>query len=288
MIVEKLSFGMSARRKIGNTLYHAFMLALSFTMIYPFVWSLLSSFKQSAQLYGGNPLDIIPRPFILENYTRLFEVLPFDRFLVNSLFLSVAMPLCMIAVASFTAYALTRMEFPGRNILFLAFIATMMIPSHVTLIPNYKIVVDMGLINTYAALFLNNMFTGANAFNIFFFRQFFLSIPKDLENAAIIDGCSRLGVFFRIVLPNAKPAIATTAILSFRGVWNAFLWPMLVLNDYDKLTLTVGLKYLKEWEPNWAVLLAGSSLSIVPIVIIFLIFQRHFMASTMNSGFGGK
>ena len=123
----------------------------------------------------------------------------------------------------------------------------MMIPSHVTLIPNYKIVVDMKLINTYAALFLTNMFTGANAFNIFFFRQFFLSIPKDLENAAIIDGCTRLGVFFRIVLPNAKPAIATTAILSFRSVWNAFLWPMLVINDYDKLTLTVGLKYLKEW-----------------------------------------
>ena len=133
-----------------------------------------------------------------------------------------------------------------------------------------------------------NMFTGANAFNIFFFRQFFLSIPKDLENAAIIDGCTRLGVFFRIVLPNAKPAIATTAILSFRSVWNAFLWPMLVINDYDKLTLTVGLKYLKEWEPNWAVLLAGASLSIVPIVIVFLIFQKQFMASTMNSGFGGK
>lgn len=288
MMMEKLSLGMSARKKIGNTLYHAFMLILSFIMIYPFVWSLLSSFKQSSQLYGGNPLDMIPRPFTLENYTRLFEVLPFERFLINSVFLSVAMPLCMIAVASLTAYALTRLEFPGRNILFLAFIATMMIPGHVTLIPNYKIIVDMGLINTYAALFLNCMFTGANAFNIFFFRQFFLSIPKDLENAAIIDGCSRLGVFFRIVLPNAKPAIATTAILSFRSVWNSFLWPMLVLNDYDKLTLTVGLKYLKEWEPNWAVLLAGSSLSIVPIVIVFLTFQRHFMASTMNSGFGGK
>ena len=288
MMMDKLSLGMSARKRIGNTVYHVFMLLLSFIMIYPFVWSLLSSFKQSSQLYGGNPLDMIPRPFTLENYTRLFEVLPFERFLINSVFLSVAMPLCMIAVASLTAYALTRLEFPGRNILFLAFIATMMIPGHVTLIPNYKIIVDMGLINTYAALFLNSMFTGANAFNIFFFRQFFLSIPKDLENAAIIDGCSRLGVFFRIVLPNAKPAIATTAILSFRSVWNSFLWPMLVLNDYDKLTLTVGLKYLKEWEPNWAVLLAGSSLSIVPIVIVFLIFQRHFMASTMNSGFGGK
>ncbi len=118
----------------------------------------------------------------------------------------------------------------------------------------------------------------------FFLPPVFLSIPKDLENAAIIDGCTRLGVFFRIVLPNAKPAIATTAILSFRSVWNAFLWPMLVINDYDKLTLTVGLKYLKEWEPNWAVLLAGASLSIVPIVIVFLIFQKQFMASTMNSG----
>ncbi len=111
--------------------------------------------------------------------------------------------------------------------------------------------------------------------------------PKDLENAAIIDGCSRFGVFFRIVLPNAKPAIATTAILSFRNIWNSFLWPMLVLNDYDKLTLTVGLRYLKDWEPNWAVLLAGTTLSIVPIIIVFLIFQKQFMASTVNSGFGG-
>lgn len=172
--------------------------------------------------------------------------------------------------------------------MFLAFVATMMVPSHVTLIPNYKIVVDAHLANTYTALFLTSMFTGTNAFNIFFFRQYFLSIPKDLENAAIVDGCSRLGVFFKIVLPNAKPAIATTAILSFRSVWNAFLWPMIVINDYDKLTLTVGLKYLKEWDPNWAVLLAGATMSIVPIVIVFLLFQKYFMASAMNSGFGGK
>jgi len=269
MSMKKPQLGMSARKTVGNTVYHIFMVVLSVIMIYPFVWSLLSSFKSSEQLYGGNPLELWPRPFTMENYKRLFQVLPFDKFMVNSVFLSVAMPFCMIAVASLTAYALTRLEFRGRNILFLAFIATMMIPSHVTLIPNYKIVVDMKLINTYAALFLTNMFTGSNAFNIFFFRQFFLSIPKDLENAAIIDGCTRLGVFFRIV-------------------WNEFLWPMLVINDYDKLTLTVGLKYLKEWEPNWAVLLAGASLSIVPIVIVFLIFQKQFMASTMNSGFGGK
>lgn len=275
-------------RQSTRVAYHAFMIAICLIMVYPFVWSFFSSFKSQQQLYGGNPLALLPDEATLDNYRRLFEVLPFDRFIVNSVVLSVTIPVAMIAVASLTAYALTRLQFRGRNVLFLAFVATMMIPSHVTLIPNYKIIIDMHLANTYLALFLSSMFTGANAFNIFFFRQFFLSFPKDLENAAIIDGCSRFGVFLRVILPNAKPAIATTAILSFRSVWNSFLWPMLVITDYDRLTLTVGLKYLKEWETNWAVLLAGATISIVPILIVFFAFQRQFVASTMNTGFGGK
>ncbi len=275
-------------RQSTRVAYHAFMIAICLIMVYPFVWSFFSSFKSQQQLYGGNPLALLPDEATLDNYRRLFEVLPFDRFIVNSVVLSIAIPVAMIAVASLTAYALTRLQFRGRNVLFLAFVATMMIPSHVTLIPNYKIIIDMHLANTYLALFLSSMFTGANAFNIFFFRQFFLSFPKDLENAAIIDGCSRFGVFLRVILPNAKPAIATTAILSFRSVWNSFLWPMLVITDYDRLTLTVGLKYLKEWETNWAVLLAGATISIVPILIVFFAFQRQFVASTMNTGFGGK
>ena len=275
-------------KRIGNTSYHIFMIILSLIMIYPFIWAVMSSFKPVEQLYSGNPLNIIPTEFTLENYKRLMEVLPFDKMLFNSIFLSITIPIAMIIVASLAAYAVTRIEFKGRNILFFAFIATMMIPSHVTLIPNYKIIVDMNLYNSFTAIFLSSMFTASNAFNIFFFRQYFLSIPKDLENAAIVDGCSKIGIFFKIVLPNAKPAIATTAILSFRNVWNSFLWPMLVINDYDKLPLTVGLNYLKGSEPNWAVLLAGATLSIIPIVIIFLVFQKYFMASTMNSGFGGK
>ncbi|MDU5110517.1 MAG: carbohydrate ABC transporter permease [Clostridium sp.] len=273
---------------IGNTSYHIFMIILSLIMIYPFIWAVMSSFKPVEQLYSGNPLNIIPTEFTLQNYKRLMEVLPFDKMLFNSIFLSITIPIAMIIVAALAAYAVTRIEFKGRNILFFAFIATMMIPSHVTLIPNYKIIVDMNLYNSFTAIFLSSMFTASNAFNIFFFRQYFLSIPKDLENAAIVDGCSKIGIFFKIVLPNAKPAIATTAILSFRNVWNSFLWPMLVINDYDKLPLTVGLNYLKGSEPNWAVLLAGATLSIIPIVIIFLVFQKYFMASTMNSGFGGK
>jgi len=276
------------RKKTFTVLYHGLMIALSLLMVYPFIWSAFSSFKHIQQLYSGNPLNILPNPFTLDNYRRLFVILPFGRFTINSLFLSIGIPVAMIAVASLTAYALTRLEFKGRNILFIAFISTMMVPSHVVLIPNYKTIVDMNLYNTFLALFLTGMFTASNAFNIFFFRQFFLSIPKDLENAAIIDGCSRIRVFFNIILPNSKPAVATTAILSFRSVWNQFLWPMIVINDYKKMTLTVGLKYLKDWEPNWAVLLAGATISIIPIIIVFIIFQKQFMTSSMTSGFGGK
>jgi multiple sugar transport system permease protein len=276
------------RKKTYSILYHGLMITLSLLMVYPFIWSAFSSFKHIQQLYSGNPLNILPNPFTIDNYRRLFVILPFGRFIFNSLYLSIGIPIAMIAVASLSAYALTRLEFKGRNILFIAFISTMMVPSHVVLIPNYKTIVDMNLYNTFLALFLTGMFTASNAFNIFFFRQFFLSIPKDLENAAIIDGCSRIRVFFNIILPNSKPAIATTAILSFRSVWNQFLWPMIVINDYEKMTLTVGLKYLKDWEPNWAVLLAGATLSIIPIIIVFIIFQKQFMTSSMTSGFGGK
>lgn len=135
----------TARKRLGQAVYHTFMILLSLIMIYPFVWSVLSSFKSSGQLYGGSPLDLLPKPATLDNYKRLFEVLPFGKFITNSIFLSIAMPMCMIAVASLTAYALTRLEFKGRNLLFMAFVATMMVPSHVTLIPNYKIVVDAKL-----------------------------------------------------------------------------------------------------------------------------------------------
>lgn len=285
---EYAGLSMNTRTKILDAVFHIVMVIISAIMLYPFLWAVASSFKPIEELYGGNTLSILPKAATAGNYARLFEILPFWRFTVNSLALSVLVPAAMILVASLAAYALTRLEFKGRNLLFILFISTMMLPSHVTLIPNYKMMVDMKLINTYWAILLHSVFTAANAFNIFFFRQYFLTIPKDLENAAVVDGHSRAGIFFRIILPNSKPAIATTAILSFRSIWNSFLWPMLVLNDYEKITLTVGLKYLKEWESNWGVILSGASLSIIPIIIVFVVFQKYFMSSSVNSGFGGK
>lgn len=284
---DQKKIGMGQKNKMTNTVYHILMILLSIIMVYPFLWSAFSSFKPVSELYAGSSIGLLPQTPTMENYKRLFEILPFGRMLFNSIFLSVVIPIGMITVSSFTAYALARLNFKGKNVILIMFIAVMMLPSHVITIPNYKTVIDLKLTNSYWALFLTSVFTAANSFNIFFFRQYFLTIPKDLENAAVIDGCSRLRVFLQIIMPNSKPAIATTAILSFRSVWNQFLFPMLVISDYDKLPLTVGLKYLKEWEPNWAVLLAGSSLSIIPIVIVYLVFQKYFLRSNLNSGFGG-
>lgn len=280
-------FGYYGLKKVGRAVYHVCMLLLTFLMVYPFIWAICSSFKTTEQMFGQSPLSLIPRPFTLYNYERTLEILPFDMFLRNSLFLSISIPLMMILIASLCAYALARLNFKGRNLIFLLFISTMMIPSHVVLIPNYSIVSKLGWVDKYISLFVNSLFTGANAFNIFFFRQFFMSIPKDLENAAIIDGCSHAGVYFRIILPNSKPAIATVAILSFRSVWNSFLWPMIVINSYDKMTITVGLQYYKYAVDNAAMVLAGVTIAIIPVIVVFLVFQKYFINSTVNSGFGG-
>ena len=162
----------------------------------------------------------------------------------------------------------------------------MMIPGYVTLIPNFAIMVKLKLLNSHWALILRSALSGS-ATSIFLFRQFFLSIPRDLENAAIVDGCSWPGVFFRIIMPNSKPAIATVIILSFRSTWNSFLWPQLVLQTDRLWTWTLALKILSESETNQAVLLAGSVISILPILIIYLACQKYFVNSQVSAGFGG-
>lgn len=276
------------RNKVGDYIVNTILIILSLTMIYPFIWAVCSSFKTTGQLNNESPLNLIPDPFIFSNYQRMWEMLPFGRFLLNSLFLSITIPVLMIVFSSMCAYAFARLEFKGKNIIFLLILSTMMIPGHVTLIPNFVIIRVLGWVDSYLALVVHSLFTGANAFNIFFFKQYFATIPKDLEDAATIDGCSKANVFLRIIMPNSKPAIATVAILSFRSVWNSFLWPMIAINSYDKMTITVGLQYFKGVVSNWSELLAGTSLAIIPMLIVFLAFQKYFINSTVNSGFGGQ
>lgn len=278
----------SQKKRASKFIYNILMIALCTIIIFPFLWTFASSFKSITQIYADTPTNLVPRPFTMENYERIMTVLPFGRFVLNGFFLSITIPLCMMFIGSMAAFSLSRLRFKGRDTIFILLISTMMIPSYVTLIPNFAIISKLGLRDNYIALFVHGMFTGMNATVIFFFRQYFLSIPRDLENAAIIDGCSWVGVFFKIVLPNSKPVIATMIIITFRSIWNSFLWPVIVLDTYEKMTITVGLKYLSEFTSNWGELMAGSTISILPMIIVYVTFQKYFISSNISSGFGGN
>ena len=283
---EAPRLSMRQRRITGLVIYNALMVLLCLVIIYPLIWTIFSSFKTNQQIFSESPINLIPRPFTTGNYQKLLTIYEVPLMVFNGLYLAIVIPVLSMLTSSMAAYALARLRFRGRNVIFLLLISTMMIPGYVTLIPNFAIMVKLKLLNSHWALILRSALSGS-ATSIFLFRQFFLSIPRDLENAAIVDGCSWPGVFFRIIMPNSKPAIATVIILSFRSTWNSFLWPQLVLQTDRLWTWTLALKILSESETNQAVLLAGSVISILPILIIYLACQKYFVNSQVSAGFGG-
>ena len=283
---EAPRLSMRQRRITGLVIYNALMVLLCLVIIYPLIWTIFSSFKTNQQIFSESPINLIPRPFTTDNYQKLLTIYDVPLIVFNGLYLAIVIPVLSMLTSSMAAYALARLRFRGRNVIFLLLISTMMIPGYVTLIPNFAIMVKLKLLNSHWALILRSALSGS-ATSIFLFRQFFLSIPRDLENAAIVDGCSWPGVFFRIIMPNSKPAIATVIILSFRSTWNSFLWPQLVLQTDRLWTWTLALKILSESETNQAVLLAGSVISILPILIIYLACQKYFVNSQVSAGFGG-
>ena len=283
---EAPRLSMRQRRITGLVIYNALMVLLCLVIIYPLIWTIFSSFKTNQQIFSESPINLIPRPFTTGNYQKLLTIYDVPLMVFNGLYLAIVIPVLSMLTSSMAAYALARLRFRGRNVIFLLLISTMMIPGFVTLIPNFAIMVKLKLLKSHWALILRSALSGS-ATSIFLFRQFFLSIPRDLENAAIVDGCSWPGVFFRIIMPNSKPAIATVIILSFRSTWNSFLWPQLVLQTDRLWTWTLALKILSESETNQAVLLAGSVISILPILIIYLACQKYFVNSQVSAGFGG-
>ena len=283
---EAPRLSMRQRRITGLVIYNALMVLLCLVIIYPLIWTIFSSFKTNQQIFSESPINLIPRPFTTGNYQKLLTIYDVPLMVFNGLYLAIVIPVLSMLTSSMAAYALARLRFRGRNVIFLLLISTMMIPGYVTLIPNFAIMVKLKLLNSHWALILRSALSGS-ATSIFLFRQFFLSIPRDLENAAIVDGCSWPGVFFRIIMPNSKPAIATVIILSFRSTWNSFLWPQVVLQTDRLWTWTLALKILSESETNQAVLLAGSVISILPILIIYLACQKYFVNSQVSAGFGG-
>jgi multiple sugar transport system permease protein len=273
------------RPLLSSVLWHALLLTGAFAMILPFLWMILTSLKTTAEVFVFPP-RWFPEAPRWSNYSDVMAAMPFGWFMYNSFKIATLSVVGQLLSCSLAAYAFARIEFVGRDTLFMIVLATLMVPSVVTMIPVFILMRELGWLNTHYPLIVPN-FLGA-AFGIFLLRQFFLGIPIDLEDAARIDGATRFGIYRHIFVPLAKPALATLAVFVFMGQWNDLLGPIIYLVDYDKMTLTVGLAFFRgQYTTNWPLLMAGATMSVIPIIILYLAAQRYFVAGVVMSGLKG-
>ncbi len=241
----------------------------------------LTSFKDLSEILVYPP-KWLPSKFAWDNYFNAFAAAPFGRFYLNSIFVAVTVTLGQLVTCSMAAFAFARLKFWGREVLFVIFLGTMMIPGQVTMIPSFMMLYWLGWVDSYKALIVPGL---ASAFGTFLLRQFFLTIPRELEEAAYIDGCSRAGALWRIILPLSKPALATLAIFTFMGVFNDFLWALIVVNSEEMRTVQLGLAIFRDrYTTEWDKLMAGSVAATVPILLIFFFGQQYFIKGITLSG----
>jgi multiple sugar transport system permease protein len=271
------------RAKAGNILYYLVLGACTVVSLAPFLFALLSSFKAEAQI---NTFSWLPRPFTLGNYSTIFKEAPlFGRWILNSLGVAVVSVFFQVFLAALTGFVFARMRFPGRNALFMVMLASMMFPGQLSWIPNFVTLSKLHLVNTYAAVILPGL---VSASGVFLMTQFFRTFPKELEEAARIDGCTRWEIFTRILLPLAKPVLASFAVMSFMSSWNSFTWPVIVLNSPDLFTLPLGLQYFQGMNKEmWGYILAGSMFNAFPVIMVFAVFQRFLVRGVATTGLKG-
>lgn len=271
------------RNFLNKTFIYFLLLLFVAFFIIPFLWVLSTSLKSESEVFSL-PIKWIPEKLHFENYEEVFKKMPFLIYLKNSVFITVVTIIGTVLSSSLVAYAFGCLKWPGRDFLFMFILATMMLPLQVTMIPIFVLFKEIGWLNTFKPLTIP-AFLGGGAFNIFLLRQFFLSIPKDLLDSARIDGCSELRIYWNIVLPLAKPALATVAILTFMFSWNDFLGPLIYLSDKMKNTLALGLgMFVGQYTTEWTLLMAASVLMMLPMILIFFFFQKYFIQGFTMSG----
>lgn len=268
-------------RKAGAMLI---LIGAALVFLMPFIWSISISFQPDGDVFGW-PIQLIPDPATLENYQRLWNEIPFGRWLFNSTVIVLVVTISNLIFDSLAGYAFARMRFPGRNFLFMVFIASMMIPGHITMVPKFMMFNAFGLVNTYPGLIAPHL---VQVFGIFLMKQFFESLPRELEEAAMIDGCGFFETYWKIILPISRPALVALGIYIFQGNWNEFLWPVVMSTTNDMFTLPLGMAMFRyEFTVEWTMLMAGSMLIALPTLIIFLTFQRLFIQGMATSGVKG-
>jgi multiple sugar transport system permease protein len=261
------------------------LVAGALVVVVPFVYMVVTSLETNAQIGQLTP-QFWPQPFEWGNYTQVWQTLPVGRFFLNSLVVAGAITVGQLITASMAAYAFSRLRFRGRGALFAVYLATLIIPFQVTLIPNYILIRLLGWHNTYAGLIAPFV---SSVFSTFLLRQFFMTIPADLEEAAILDGAGHWAIFTRIILPLARPALAALVIFAFLGSWNNFLWPLVVVDSESLKTLPLGIvEFQGEFTVQWNLLMVGASLSLIPVLIVYLAAQRYIVEGIALTGQGGR
>ena len=263
---------------------HLVLLPLAAVMLVPLVWMLVTSIETLPETRHFPP-TLIPAGIHWQNYPDALDAAPFGRFFANSFIVTGAAVIGNLVLCSLAGYAFARMRFFGRDITFIALLATLMVPFQVTMIPTFLIVQHLGLVDSLGALIAPNLVT---PFGIFLLRQFFRTLPIELEEAARIDGCSRFGVLFRIVLPLSMPALATLGIVTFLWTWNDFLWPLIVISSTNQSTVQIGLaSFQGAHQTNWSLLMAGNVMALAPMLLVFIFAQRWFVQSLASTGVKG-
>ncbi len=263
--------GRAVARKAAG---YAALTALALFALAPFLWTLSTSLKNIDEVFVFPP-KLLPSRLKFSNYTSLWHEFPMARWIFNSAYIVVLTVLGKLLLTSTAAYAFARLRWPGRDYVFYAYLTALMIPWEVTLIPGFVLIRQFGWIDSHLALIVPGI---GDVFGTFLLRQFFLSLPRELEDAARIDGAGYFAVFWRIILPLSKPALAVVAVLGFMGVWNSFLWPLIMINSTDKFTLPVGLQLLNSQHgTDWTVLMAGDVIALIPVLVVYLAAQKHFV-----------
>lgn len=272
------------RRRLPFSGWHFVLVPMAMLFAIPLVKMFMASLSPAAELLQFPP-PFVPSHLTLSGYQRLFEGSDVLRWLGNTVIVSVTAIVSNMILCSLAGYGFARLNFRGRNVLFFAIVATVMIPTQILMIPTYLLFSRLGLVNTLGAAIVPWL---ATAFGVFLMRQFFLSIPAELEEAGLIDGCSRSQVFLRIVLPLARPALATLAIFTLLGSWNDLVWPLIAINDSNAFTLQLGIvNFQGVHRTDWSLLMAGNVVATLPLILFFTVAQKQFVATMSYSGLKG-
>ena len=271
--------------QLKKSLVYLFLILISIFMIMPFLWMFSSAFKSQSEIFSFPP-TLIPKNPTINNFIRLFKLFSFERNLFNSFFVAFSSTVLSLFFCSLAAFGFAKYQFPGREFLFIFLLGTMMIPFYITMIPLYVLYCKIGWINKFWGLIFPGM---ANAFGIFFMRQYIVKIPDEFLDAARLDGCSEFKIFLSIILPIARPALTALGIIFFMRSWNDFLWPLIILKSNEMLTAAVVIRYLQQSYKriDYDLIMAASTLTVIPLIVLFLILQKQFTTGITSGAIKG-